>query len=144
MRPTNIAADLSQLPQAEPPQAEDDFLRIERQLSEFPTLVYDGPFSDHVQTVSREGWAKARQQADEANNIARNFVSPENSVNLEAKNTGETGEAAVIGAWGVAVRSRQAVRITRGISMYRTAEVTSFGCSVLETSTHRHFRCLTP
>lgn len=106
MRPANVAADLSQLPQAEPPQAEDDFLRIERQLSEFPTLVYDGPFSDHVQNREPRGLGEGTVSADEANNIARNFVSPENSVNLEAENTGETGEAAVIGAWGVAVRQQ--------------------------------------
>lgn len=103
MRPANIAADLSQLP-VEQTQADDDFLRIERQLSEFPTLVYDGPFSDHL--IQREplGLGERTVSAEEANALAREFVSPENGADLTAQNTGETGEAAVIEAWGVAVK----------------------------------------
>src|SRR5690625_5281732 len=86
-KPSGMAANISQLPAApnsemDLPQAEDDFLRMDRQMAEFPTLVYDGPFSDHMDEREPQGLGEGVISAAEANTIAREFISPGNAKDL--------------------------------------------------------------
>lgn len=52
----------------------DGFQRLELQLAEFPTLIYDGPFSDHVLQWEPKGLAGPDIDADEARRVAREFL----------------------------------------------------------------------
>lgn len=52
----------------------DGFERLEVQLVEFPTLIYDGPFSDHIQQREPKGLIGPEIDAEEARRIAREFL----------------------------------------------------------------------
>lgn len=53
---------------------QDGFDRIDRQLTEMPTLIYDGPFSDHIDQQEPRGLTGADISADEAKRIAMRFI----------------------------------------------------------------------
>lgn len=52
----------------------DGFERLELQLVEFPTLIYDGPFSDHIQQREPKGLTGGDIDAEQARRIAREFL----------------------------------------------------------------------
>ncbi|HLT58373.1 MAG TPA: germination protein YpeB [Limnochordales bacterium] len=52
----------------------DGFERLELQLTEFPTLIYDGPFSDHIERRDPRGVTGSMVSREEAVRIAREFV----------------------------------------------------------------------
>lgn len=52
----------------------DGFERLELQLVEFPTLIYDGPFSDHIQQREPKGLTGPDIDADDARRIAADFL----------------------------------------------------------------------
>jgi len=52
----------------------DGFERLELELTEFPTLIYDGPFSDHIERREPRGLSGPAVSQDEAVVIAREFV----------------------------------------------------------------------
>jgi len=51
----------------------DGFERLELELTEFPTLIYDGPFSDHIERREPRGLTGPAVSEDEAAVIAREF-----------------------------------------------------------------------
>lgn len=84
----------------------DEFVRIDRQLQEFPTLVYDGPFSDHIDERMPRGLGSERVDAAAAREIARQFV-PLSAAERETfftEQVSATDEGAPLSTWGVAVR----------------------------------------
>lgn len=88
-------------PEDVPERVEDDFLRIERQMEEFPTLVYDGPFSDHLWEQEPRGLGEGTVDEAEAVRIARNFFGDDAGLRFQV--TGKTQEGAPIQAWTVEV-----------------------------------------
>ncbi len=52
----------------------DGFERLELQLVEFPTLVYDGPFSDHIRQREPKGLTGPEIDAEEARRIVLDFL----------------------------------------------------------------------
>lgn len=90
----------------EAPEGSSGFLRIEQQMQEFPTLVYDGPFSDHVRSHSPRGLTGPEVGAREAEGIALRFVAGgESEGSGRAEIVTETGPDAPIAAWRVQVET---------------------------------------
>jgi len=52
----------------------DGFERLELELTEFPTLVYDGPFSDHIERREPRGLTGEDISEAEAEAVARDFA----------------------------------------------------------------------
>lgn len=83
----------------------DGFTRIEQQMQEFPTLVYDGPFSDHIGSRKPVGITGDPVDSFAAREIAQRFVSMSDNggTQLVAQQVAQTGEDAPIGAWRIEV-----------------------------------------
>lgn len=47
---------------------------IDKKMQEYPTLIYDGPFSDHINKLNPRGITGKKTSMDNALEIARNFV----------------------------------------------------------------------
>lgn len=58
----------------------DGFERLELELTEFPTLVYDGPFSDHIEQREPKGLSGTPVSPEEAARAAREFSPVANVV----------------------------------------------------------------
>lgn len=63
-----------------PNEFRDGFERLELQLVEFPTLIYDGPFSDHIIQREPRGLTGADIDAAQARRIAAEFLPYEVAV----------------------------------------------------------------
>ncbi len=50
------------------------FNRIDKQMIQYPTLIYDGPFSDHVVNATPKGLSGDNIDEGEAQGVARRFV----------------------------------------------------------------------
>ncbi len=50
--------------------ADTDFARLEKQATEFPTIIYDGPFSDHIMQRKPQGLTGSAVSEGEAEEIA--------------------------------------------------------------------------
>lgn len=57
-----------------PNQFRDGFARLDTQLVSFPTLIYDGPFSDHIQQREPKGLTGEVIDAEAAQRIALEFL----------------------------------------------------------------------
>ncbi|MGI6609270.1 MAG: germination protein YpeB [Limnochordia bacterium] len=53
---------------------EDQFARLEKQAAEFPTIIYDGPFSDHVVQQKPKGLTGSPVSETKADEIAVSFM----------------------------------------------------------------------
>lgn len=71
-----------------PTQTESDefqaFTDIEERLRQFPTLIYDGPFSDHLEEIEPKGVTGGQIEAEAANDAARRFMDTEDPSNYRA------------------------------------------------------------
>ncbi len=47
---------------------------IDKKMQEYPTLIYDGPFSDHINKINPKGITGNKITKEQAENIARSFV----------------------------------------------------------------------
>jgi spore germination protein len=54
--------------------SEDRFARLEKQAAEFPTIIYDGPFSDHVVQQEPKGLTGSAISEEQAIQIAEAFM----------------------------------------------------------------------
>lgn len=57
-----------------PKLANGNFQQIEEHLKSFPTLVYDGPFSDHLEKTSPKGLTGKNISAAQAGSLALQFI----------------------------------------------------------------------
>lgn len=67
------------------PRADNDLSgsmeSIDKRMQEYPTLIYDGPFSDHINKMEPKGVTGKKIDREEALDIARNFIDiPRNNV----------------------------------------------------------------
>ncbi len=68
-----------------------DFTNLDKQMQRYPTLIYDGPFSEHLERVEPKNLSgMAEIQADEAKSKALAFVEKSPEVNYAAVVTGKT------------------------------------------------------
>lgn len=88
------------------PEQLDDFARIEQQMQEMPTMIYDGPFSDHMMSRTPKGIKGESVDPATAQNIGLSFVpiAEANRNTYVAEQVAETGKGAPIAAWTVQVR----------------------------------------
>lgn len=72
---TEVQSGLNrQLPQGSVSSADNSFRRVETQLHELPVLVYDGPFSDHIEQMEPQGLTGGTVTLDQARDIAGRFA----------------------------------------------------------------------
>lgn len=69
-----------------------DFQSIDRDMQGFPTLIYDGPFSDHLDRARPVGLGSGTVDADDARRIAREFIDTRQNNDYRAQITGRTKE----------------------------------------------------
>ncbi|RYD01380.1 hypothetical protein N752_30770 [Desulforamulus aquiferis] len=62
-----------ELQKGAPTNRPQDFQSIDRDMQGFPTLIYDGPFSDHLDRVQPVGLGDTTVNSDDARKIAREF-----------------------------------------------------------------------
>lgn len=94
------------------PDQADGFTRLDQQMQEFPTLVYDGPFSDHVTKREPRGLTGEAVDSFAARSTALQFVpvpAAEREVWL-AEQVAETDGGAPIAAWRIEVRRGDEIR----------------------------------
>jgi germination protein YpeB len=85
--------------QAAAPDGMDGFVNIDKRLQELPSLVYDGPFSDHLANQKPQGLEGPVVNQDQAGNIAREFVDLVRAAQVET-----IGEVqGLIPAWSVMI-----------------------------------------
>lgn len=68
---------------------DNDFVRLEKQASEFPTIIYDGPFSDHILQQKPKGLTGKAISGEQAIKIALEFMSVARGGNLVAEVVGK-------------------------------------------------------
>ncbi|KUK31936.1 MAG: Spore germination YpeB [Thermoanaerobacterales bacterium 50_218] len=81
---------IEQLSKGAVASADNSFRRIDTQLQELPVLVYDGPFSDHIEKIAPRGLTGEVITKDQAIEIARKFIDLRGSKIQEARIAGET------------------------------------------------------
>lgn len=62
---------------------EDGFSDITQELTKYPTLIYDGPFSDHIEEESPKGLTGSEISREEAEKKAKEVVDFEEGVDAE-------------------------------------------------------------
>lgn len=72
---------------------DNDFVRLEKQAVEFPTIIYDGPFSDHITQREPRGLTGSNESEGRAEQIALNFMPAERKDNLVAESIGKANGA---------------------------------------------------
>ncbi|NPV27083.1 MAG: germination protein YpeB [Firmicutes bacterium] len=68
--------------------AEVGFQRIDKSMQELPTLIYDGPFSDHIDQVKPKGLTGNKITEADAQQIARRFVEVDPSKTYTVRSYG--------------------------------------------------------
>jgi len=53
---------------------ERELTRIEQQMVDYPTLIYDGPFSEHIQDIAPKGLTGENIDYEKAVDVARDFL----------------------------------------------------------------------
>ncbi|MEW6697828.1 MAG: germination protein YpeB [Bacillota bacterium] len=85
-------AGREQLEKGQATGAAANFQSIDKDMQGFPTLIYDGPFSDHMDRVQPAGLGHEPTDADEAKNIMRQFVDIKEDNDYRAQVTGRVRE----------------------------------------------------
>ncbi|NMA52799.1 MAG: germination protein YpeB [Peptococcaceae bacterium] len=71
--------------------AVSDFQTMDQQMQQYPTLIYDGPFSEHLEKTEPAALKGAGEiSAEEAKNRALAFIDQRDGVEYQAVVTGET------------------------------------------------------
>ncbi len=85
------------------------FADIEKQMNEYPTLIYDGPFSDHVMDQKPKGLTGPEVSQEQAERKALEFVPKETApANARAVKAGEI--RGKIPAWTIDIRGQEGDR----------------------------------
>ncbi|MBF7081482.1 germination protein YpeB [Desulfallas sp. Bu1-1] len=68
--------------------ASANFQEVDREMQGYPTLIYDGPFSDHMERSEARGVTGTMINENEAKSIARKFYDNKGEDNIIARVTG--------------------------------------------------------
>ncbi|MDD4335138.1 MAG: germination protein YpeB [Desulfotomaculaceae bacterium] len=72
--------------------AQNDFQALDQRMQQYPALIYDGPFSEHLERTEPRNLRDAAEiGAGEANNKALSFIDRQQGVDYQAAVTGSTG-----------------------------------------------------
>lgn len=71
----------------------------EEQMTDYPELIYDGPFSDQVRNVKPKGLGDKKVSKEEAQKIALDFLGIKNPAEIKPFNKGESTGASNIEAY---------------------------------------------
>ncbi|MEG6522814.1 germination protein YpeB [Desulfotomaculum sp. 1211_IL3151] len=105
-----------ELDKGAPTGGSSNFQSIDQQMQGFPTLIYDGPFSDHLDRAAPVGLGNEPTSADEARNIARKFVDIPDDESYRAQVAGRTKEKIPGYTIELIPRNGQAGRIVGNVS----------------------------
>jgi spore germination protein len=86
---------------AAPPDLKEGFQEIGQQIDGLPTLIYDGPFSDHVEVREPRALTGEQITAERARQIAKNFADKTDQVDYEVRDVGQA--EGKIEAWRVSL-----------------------------------------
>lgn len=64
-------------------------VKFEETMTEYPELIYDGPFSDQIMNMKPKGLGSKKVSAEEAKEIAKNFLGNKRNLNLTMFEEGE-------------------------------------------------------
>jgi germination protein YpeB len=67
-----------------PKLANGDFQELDKNMQQFPTLIYDGPFSDHLEKKKSQGLTGANINNDQARATALKFIDRQGNVDYVA------------------------------------------------------------
>lgn len=81
---------------------------INRKMEDFPTLIYDGPFSDHIINRKPQSLTGSAVSRDQAGTAARRFVETGTSKKFRVVNTEEVN--GIIPAYRIYLASQQQVK----------------------------------
>lgn len=81
-----------ELRKGKPTAAATNFESINKDMQGYPTLIYDGPFSDHMDRMEPAALGDKPTSADEARNIMREFVDIKGDKSYRAQVTGRVKE----------------------------------------------------
>lgn len=87
-----VRAARQDLPKGRPIGTASSFQSIDQGMQGYPTLIYDGPFSDHLDRTQPVGLRGKDVTADEARNTLRKFVDAQDNSNYRAQVTGRSRE----------------------------------------------------
>lgn len=82
------------------------FKRINEQAQKFPTLIYDGPFSDNMAVRSPKSLSGKKITWEEAKKVARNFVDLRQGVDYVVSKNGQSTQKATIPIYSVRIAPR--------------------------------------
>jgi len=78
-------------------------VQLGEQMTEYPELIYDGPFSDQVMRVEPRGLGEGRVNQEEAEKIAREFIGEKKVSKITKFESGENGNRQNIDAFTFSV-----------------------------------------
>lgn len=79
------------------------FQRINEQMQKYPTLIYDGPYSDHMETSRPKELTGTEISFAEAKKIARNFVDRRDGIDYIVSENGKTTKNAAIPVYSIRI-----------------------------------------
>jgi len=91
-----------------------NMVKLERNMEQFPTLIYDGPFSDHLERVKPRGIQGKPVSVREAQNIARKFIDNPNQLKWQTAYRGRVNGK--IPAYRIGLKPAGS-RVTDSVSM---------------------------
>lgn len=83
-----------------------NFKKINEQINQYPTLIYDGPFSDHMETKNPKAVTGKMINWDEAKKIARDFVDRREGIDYMVAENGKSTKDANIPVYSVRITPR--------------------------------------
>lgn len=82
------------------------FQRINDRMQKYPTLIYDGPFSDHMETRSPKEMTGKEISWEEAKTIARDFIDRRPGIDYLVTDSSKTTRNATIPVYTVRIAPR--------------------------------------
>jgi len=83
-----------------------NFTQINKKVEEYPTLIYDGPFSDHMESKKPKDLSGKNISWDEAKRTARDFIDRRDGIDYVVSENGKSSEDATIPIYSVRIAPR--------------------------------------
>lgn len=83
-----------------------NFKKINEQINQYPTLIYDGPFSDHLETRKPKAVTGKMIDMEQAKKIARDFIDLRNDIEYVVKDNGKSTQDASIPIYSIRIAPR--------------------------------------
>lgn len=70
-------------------EIDNDFEKVQKKAIDYPKLIYDGPFSEHIENIKPMGLTGPEITLDEAISKAKKFLSPEHVRTIKKASNGQ-------------------------------------------------------